>query len=377
MQKIVSSFESGLEFLSNFISKIPSPYVPALEIKYDLRGKSLFSVSSSKVSALSSSEIRMVPLSQIIEDPQNVRRSFDGEKIQALAESIKHVGLIEELFLERISSSKYKIIAGHRRYRAQQINGEKECRAIIVEGVDSIDRLCMQIAECSQSPFNPSERATHWYRLYKFLNVKRAESGESLMSVSEFASKIGKHPSTVREAFSFLSLPDGVRNVVDLGLLSYSAAIEISHIPQRFDKERRTYLFDPDRDFYLTPEQVFYAGKNSYEGLQLILAIRAAFYKLTRKQVSSMIASANPNLSDDCLLFSREEVNKIRTSCDREMITKEIEGVLRAFRPGVEMLCGGTRQKGFEAIFDYHLIVEKYGKLKEQFGELKNLLSPI
>lgn len=80
------------------------------------------------VSNLDTMEIVMIPLDKI---DQNEKNFFSVDDVQDLAESIQVNGILQPLNLVR-TGDRYRIIAGHRRFKAAGIAGLKEVPAIIL-----------------------------------------------------------------------------------------------------------------------------------------------------------------------------------------------------------------------------------------------------
>ena len=66
----------------------------------------------------SGAEISEIKLSLIEPNRNQPRKSFDPEKIDALAKSISEHGLIQPIIISPIEGGRYRIVAGERRWRA-------------------------------------------------------------------------------------------------------------------------------------------------------------------------------------------------------------------------------------------------------------------
>ena len=67
-----------------------------------------------------------IPLADIHPAPDNLRTELTG--IQDLADSIAFIGLMEPIRVTKVDDH-YRIIAGHRRFAALQLNGDTETKA--------------------------------------------------------------------------------------------------------------------------------------------------------------------------------------------------------------------------------------------------------
>src|SRR6266481_770542 len=86
-----------------------------------------------------------VPLAQLVESSTNPRKTFDEEKLEELAESIRSKGVLSPL-LTRRANGHFEIVSGARRYRAAQRAGLSEVPARIADLSDE-EALETQIVE--------------------------------------------------------------------------------------------------------------------------------------------------------------------------------------------------------------------------------------
>jgi ParB family chromosome partitioning protein len=77
-------------------------------------------------------EVKLIPIDQIVEDPDQPRRGYDEESLQGLAESIRRYGLINPITVRLLPDGEtYQIITGERRWRAAQRAGLTEIPCIV------------------------------------------------------------------------------------------------------------------------------------------------------------------------------------------------------------------------------------------------------
>lgn len=88
-----------------------------------------------------------IPLDDIIEDPDQPRKTFDQESLKELAESIKYQGLLMPIAVRPRPDGQpgYMIIAGARRYRAVRLAGLHTIPAFIGEGHDRYAQMAENI----------------------------------------------------------------------------------------------------------------------------------------------------------------------------------------------------------------------------------------
>ncbi len=138
-------------------------------------------------------EIKSIPIDKIRPSPFQPRETFEKEKIEELAESIKGSDLVEPI-LVREKGNTYEIIAGERRWRASQFAGLQEILAIIRDVNDIEARELSLIENWHRLALNPNEAEGFIYRLWK--DGKKAERYESMRDMSR---KIGIPQNTLRQ----------------------------------------------------------------------------------------------------------------------------------------------------------------------------------
>lgn len=153
---------------------------------------------------------RLVPIEFISRNPRNPRRYFDETELHDLASSIRQHGIVQPVVARTVSTDRYEIIAGERRWRAAQLAGLIEI-PVIVRDVDDKTALEIAIVENVQrADLNPLEEALGYEQLI-------AEHGYTQNDLGEI---IGKSRSHVANSLRLLKLPDPVRDMLAAGSLS-------------------------------------------------------------------------------------------------------------------------------------------------------------
>jgi ParB family chromosome partitioning protein len=153
---------------------------------------------------------REIPLSAIEADPNQPRRSFDTEKLQELAESIRQYGVISPILVRAAKlPGRYTVISGERRYRAANLAGLATIPAVVSQGDDAQDRtLAMQLVENLQrDDLTPYERA---------LAIGALRDAHSL-SVREISERLNISKSAVQRSLDVLNLPDDLLSALKDG----------------------------------------------------------------------------------------------------------------------------------------------------------------
>lgn len=168
-----------------------------------------------------------IPVDEIAPNPAQPRSSFDADKLQELANSIRTSGVIQPLLVRR-QGARFELVAGERRWRAAKMAGLATV-PVLVEDVS--DERLIEIAlieNIQREDLNPIEVATALQRLIR----------DHRLSHDEVARRTGKDRSTVTNLLRLLKLPEDVQQMVAERRLSMGHAKAILALP-REDLQRR------------------------------------------------------------------------------------------------------------------------------------------
>jgi ParB family transcriptional regulator, chromosome partitioning protein len=157
---------------------------------------------------------RKVPIEDIHPSTEQPRKTFDGERLEELAASIRTQGIIQPLIVRTRPAGGYELIAGERRWRAAQRAGLHEVPAVIRDVAPAQAFEMALVENLQREDLNPIEEAAGYERLI-------AEFG---YTQEKLADRVGKERSTVANSLRLLRLPDSVRGLVAQGRLSMGHA---------------------------------------------------------------------------------------------------------------------------------------------------------
>ncbi|HXI94344.1 MAG TPA: ParB/RepB/Spo0J family partition protein [Blastocatellia bacterium] len=148
-------------------------------------------------------------------DPASVqpRGVFREDKLDELALSIRHNGIIQPLVVRR-NGERFQLIAGERRWRAAQKAGLHRVPCIVKEVPEENVLELSLIENIQREELNPIEEAN----AYKSLLEKRDLTQE------EVAQRVGKDRSSITNALRLLKLPLEVQKLVEEEKLSMGHA---------------------------------------------------------------------------------------------------------------------------------------------------------
>jgi ParB family chromosome partitioning protein len=143
--------------------------------------------------------LELIPLAEIVPNPDQPREAFSPEGIEELAESIREKGVLQPVVVKKKGTG-YELVCGERRLKAALLSGLEKIPAVVKEVAES-DLLEWALVENIQrEDLNPLEEARAFERLV----------GERGLSQEEVAKRVGKNRSTVTNAIRLLRLPEEV-----------------------------------------------------------------------------------------------------------------------------------------------------------------------
>lgn len=174
------------------------------------------------------SAYQLLPLHKVEPNPDQPRRDFDEDELQALADSIALHGVVQPLTVRQMPSGYYQIIAGERRWRAARLANLSEIPVVIIEADDKKTMELALIENLQRQDLNPVEEAMGYHTLM-------ADYG---LTQEETAAQVGKSRPAVANALRLLSLAPDVLLMVRKGLLSAGHARAVLSLKtERLQKE--------------------------------------------------------------------------------------------------------------------------------------------
>jgi ParB family chromosome partitioning protein len=152
---------------------------------------------------------RLVPIADIAPNPDQPRRHFAEEALDALADSIRRHGLLQPLVVRRVTG-RWELLAGERRLRAAGRAGLEKVPVIVRETRDE-DRLELALIENVQREnLTPLEEAEAYRQL-----IDRYD-----LTQDEIATRVGKSRPAITNTLRLLGLPDAVKALLENGELT-------------------------------------------------------------------------------------------------------------------------------------------------------------
>ena len=166
-------------------------------------------------------DLKNIPIDLIQRGKYQPRTDMHEEALEELAASIRAQGVMQPIVVRPISSDKYEIIAGERRWRASQIAGLDSIPAIIKLVGDEAAIAMSLIENIQRENLNPIEEA---------MALKRLQD-EFELTQQEVADAVGKSRATVTNLMRLIGLSIDVRRMLEHGDLEMGHARALLSLP--------------------------------------------------------------------------------------------------------------------------------------------------
>ena len=151
-----------------------------------------------------------VPADAIDPNPDQPRRSFDQTALEELAGSIRELGVLEPVLLQRRPAGRFELVAGERRLRAARLAGLTLVPAVIVQTDPrgSLERALVE--NLHRADLNPIEEGSAYRQLID----------EGGLTQEALAARLGLNRVSITNALRLLDLPLSIQKLVAEGRLS-------------------------------------------------------------------------------------------------------------------------------------------------------------
>ena len=187
----------------------------------NLLGKQTEHQQSAPASEDKDGDLKNIPIDLIQRGKYQPRTDMHEEALQELAASIKSQGVMQPIVIRPLSSDKYEIIAGERRWRASQIAGLDKIPAIIKPVGDEAAIAMSLIENIQRENLNPIEEA---------MALKRLQD-EFELTQQEVADAVGKSRATVTNLLRLIGLHIDARRMLEHGDLEMGHARALLSLP--------------------------------------------------------------------------------------------------------------------------------------------------
>ena len=192
-----------------------------------------------------------IPVGDVDPNRNQPRKRFDDDALLALAESIRHSGVITPILVAR-EGARYTIIAGERRWRAARIAGLDTIPAIVREWDEVRRREAALVENIQRENLNAIEEAQGISALMN----------ECALTQEAVAERLGRSRPAVANLLRLLNLPARIQQAIIEGALSAGHARVLAGVE---DRELQANLFAKTLQFGWSVRQLEAAVKNAPE----------------------------------------------------------------------------------------------------------------
>ena len=154
-------------------------------------------------------QVKAIAINSIKPNPYQPRKTFDQERLEDLAESIKLHGILQPIVLRKTISG-YNIVVGERRYRASKLAGSTTIPAIVKVLSDEDMMELAVIENLQREDLNAIEEAESYRKLMDDLELTQ----------QEVAKRLSKSRPYIANMLRLLQLPKEITQMVKDNKLS-------------------------------------------------------------------------------------------------------------------------------------------------------------
>lgn len=154
--------------------------------------------------------LQQIPTELLDANPNQPRRRFDEDALQALASSVSEQGVLQPVLVRPVAGGRYELVAGERRWRAASIAGLESVPAIVEERDDAASLEAAIVENMARADLNPVEEARAVAALVDELGLTKKAVGKS----------VGRSRSAISNLLRILELPDEALALLEEGKLT-------------------------------------------------------------------------------------------------------------------------------------------------------------
>lgn len=166
-------------------------------------------------------KLRSLPVNQLQRGRFQPRQAIDGIALKKLAESVLSEGVVQPLFVRRVSRGKFEIVAGERRWHAAKMAGLKKVPTVVRDVSDKTALSISLVENLHREDLNPMDQAYAVQQLVETFS----------MTHQQVADAVGRSRATITNLLRLLELPAGVRTMLAEGKLDVGHARTLLSLP--------------------------------------------------------------------------------------------------------------------------------------------------
>lgn len=147
---------------------------------------------------------REIATSSVLPNNNQPRTHFDEQPLDALADSIARIGVLQPILVRQVDTDRFELIAGERRWRAAKRAGLQTVPALVREVADQQSLEEALVENLHREDLNPLEEAAAFAQLQQDFG----------MTQQAVANRVGRSRAAVTNATRLLQLPAEVQELV-------------------------------------------------------------------------------------------------------------------------------------------------------------------
>ncbi len=147
---------------------------------------------------------REIAVAGIVPNTNQPRAHFDEEPLDALADSIGRIGVLQPILVRQVEADRFELIAGERRWRAAKRAGLQTIPALVrsVEDQESLEEALVE--NLHREDLNPLEEAAAFLQLQQDFGLTQ----------QAVANRVGRSRAAVTNTTRLLQLPGEVQELI-------------------------------------------------------------------------------------------------------------------------------------------------------------------
>lgn len=162
-----------------------------------------------------------LPIKDVVPNQQQPRRRFDQASLRSLADSILSQGVLQPINVRPLTSGKYEIISGERRFRAARMAGLKQIPAQVLSLSQQHAYAASLVENIQREDLNVVEEARALHRLLHEFGVTHATLAKSL----------GRARTSITNSLRLLKLSPSVLSRLEAGELEMGQGRALLAVP--------------------------------------------------------------------------------------------------------------------------------------------------
>lgn len=167
------------------------------------------------------SGVMSIPVTSVVPNPRQPRNTFDNQALDALADSIRQVGLLQPISVRQLEGKRFELIAGERRLRACRQLGFVYIDALVVTASATRSALLALVENLQREDLHFLDEAEGYENVLH----------ESQMTQEWLAIRIGKSQSAIANKLRILKLSPEVRDALRRTKLTERHARALLRLP--------------------------------------------------------------------------------------------------------------------------------------------------